>query len=369
MTKAQDIRQLIAEQAAEPSERRAMEHVAEGLERSLAKDVPARPEFKAQLRRQLMAQARKNASPWYKRPAVWGSTLGVAAAAAVLAVGLNMFQATAPGQVPGTKTGPTPNVVVDPNGPKSVVPGLTSALKDVTLPVLDDQAIPAGSRPETGAPDVAQGLTPLVLTGSPDQQFLSDMAGRLGFTAQVVKSGDTFRVSQNGRSLSLSADLKLVYGEDLPLEPPPGATAGDAEVARAAARRFLQDAGLPAPDLQPVVAELSGRPGYAVTFTPRVEGRPVVNGQTLVVVTAGRVVQATMYAPTGQSATERIGAVPVADALAEANRRGGSFSGADLVWVRSATKSGAVYLLPYWRAFGTNAQGAAVARYVPALTK
>lgn len=368
MTKAQDIRQLIAEQAAGPGERYAMESVAEGLDRSLARDVPARPEFKARLRRQLMAQARRNQNPWFERPVVWGSTFGVAAAAAVLAVGLNMFQAGVPAQPGRAPSTGVPSAEVTPNLPKPVVPRLTHVLGDVPQPVIADEAIAAGARPESSAFDAARGLAVLQLTVSSDRQQLADMASRLGLTTVVQQVGKSFAVSQGDRLLSLASDGQVTYA-DRTVDDSGSARIAGPEVARVAARQFLETALLPVPDLQPSVTQTADR-GYEVVFTPRIDGRPVVNGRTRVMVTQfGRVVQATAYAPSGQANQGPFDAVTTADAVATAQTGGGVFTGADLVWVRTATATDAVYLQPYWRVYGTNAQGAPVARYVPSLKR
>ncbi len=364
MTKAQDIRQLIAEESIGSGERRALETVADKLDRSLAKDVPARPEFKAQLRRQLMAQARRQMAPWYKRPAVWGSTLGVAAAAAVLAVGLNMLNAENPiTPVPGPgavteKQGDTPQSKVDAQ--------LTSAIPDLIQPTIPDELVPTGAGPEGGAA-AAQSLGLYHLTVVPDEQALTDVAVRLGMSGAAQRSSSGWRLSQGSRDLQLTSDGQMIYA-DRGAEKPGAAKIAGADAARTAARQFLQTAVLPVPDAQPVVN--TNAVTYEVLFTPRVEGRPVVNSRTRVLVSdTGRVLEVVAFLPSSEAATRPYSAYSADEAIATAKRQGGAFSEADLVWVRTVTESRAIYLQPYWRVFGTNAQGARIARYVPALKR
>lgn len=91
-TDMDDIKGILDEHVQEAGELHALGQMAERLEQVLVKEVPYRPEFKAQLRKRLVTAARPKALPWYRRGSVWGTGLGVAAAAAVLVIGLQFLQ-------------------------------------------------------------------------------------------------------------------------------------------------------------------------------------------------------------------------------------------------------------------------------------
>jgi hypothetical protein len=374
MTRADDVRELIREQSDGPEERRAMQTVAGRLEESLAEDVPFRPEFQAELRRRLMAEARRELTPWYKRPAVWGSTVAVAAAAAVLAVGLNLWQAGQPG--PTAPTQPSPQVADKTGQPGSKGNegvGVDSHLvSSVPIPAIDVPAevLPEGSPgPESIAGlENATRLSTYQVTGQADQGLFARMARGLGFAGQGQAVGGGFQASEGTRSLEMSAFGHIRYRDTAP-----AATGGapvDAMAATRAAEAFLQQAALPVPS-QPVVLERTDVGGkvYAVQYTPRVENRPVVNARTQIQVNAqGRVTvaEADLLAAPTLSGTYAV--ISSGEALGRIQQQnGGTWDGVDLVYVRTETGQ-AVFLQPYWRVYGASGQGVRMVRYVPALT-
>lgn len=358
MSRARDIKQIITEQSAGGAEQRTLEHLADRLDSTLGPDVPFRPEFKAELRHQLMAQARRTLTPWYRRTAVWGSGMAVAAAAAVLVVGL---QLSGTGPAPGpAEVHPPESIVQIP--PQQFVPFQVSRKTEVPVVVLADEVLPPDAAvPALPVPDVSQGLKVMQLTGRPDQRQFADLSARLGFGRTVTEAAGSFRVDEGPRSLQLTVQGLVLYRDarvNVQAGPQPGADA-----ARAAARAFLEQAALPVPELNPPVTA-DGR----VVYTPRVAGLPVINGRTVVRVGPGGVAEASAYVQSGVTEYETAQGVPQADAVTAAAARGGSFSGADLVWVRTEVDQGA-FLQPYWRVFGTSQQGERIARYVPALSR
>lgn len=372
MTRVQEINEMIRDEAASPADRKSLESLAGALDETLSEDVPYRPEFKAQLRRRLMAEARRTLTPWYRRPAVWGTSLSVAAAAAVMAVGLQMFDPDP--QIPGTSTpeiasNPAPTDVT--SQPVPVNPVLTSAER-LSIPVLDlDDERLAADHPGPGSLagiDSAKGLQVYQLTGLSsrvDDRLLTEVAGRLGMTNPPQQSPQGLQVTQGGRTMLLAPDGKIVYTDPTAANPSGTPTAGP-EGAQALARRFLDRAALPVPDLSPSV---TGNTVYTVIYTPQVDGRPVVNGRTVIRVTdRSGVSRAEAFAPSGLESKGRPAAVTVEQGRRLAQERGGlaAVTGADLVWVRTPAQSG-VYLQPYWRVFATNTQGERIARFVPAL--
>lgn len=368
MTKAREIKEIIAEQANSPGEQRALEHLAERLDETLARDVPYRPEFKAELRHRLMAQARRTASPWYKRPAVWGSSMALAAAAAVFAVGLQLWEGGA-APTPAPSTQPAPSAQVDTQTPK-FTRRLTGS---VNLPVLSlpDDVIPADQYSPTPVGDLSAGAPLVRLTGRPDERQVLDISRRLGIEGTVSRGGDgVMRVSRGPRSLELTPDGRVDYRDASPAAQ--GQPVG-LEGARVAARSFLERAELPVPDLAPAVSEgptegLSH--AFTVTFTQKVDGRPVVNARTVVRVTdGGAVAAAQAYVQAGQVTEGTYEVLPRAEAVKAASGGAtGAVEAADLVWVRTASGE-AVYLQPYWRVFGTESGGKRSVRYVPALVR
>jgi hypothetical protein len=380
MTKAQEIRELIAEQSTGPGERKVLETVADVLDESLTRDVPYRPEFRAHLRGQLMAEARRTLTPWYRRPAVWGSSIGVAAAAVVLAVGLQVYQ-KAPVRHPGPAT---PPVAQGPGPAESKgVPGTAPAPNPhmvgwEELPAIQvpDEVTPAGQpvpvpEPPTGL-DLGPGLKVLRLAGQPDMVQFSRMAAGLGFTGQAQMSGGAFVIAAGGRRLVMTADGHVAYADQAPAQAA-GPTLADASGALAVARRFLDAGSLPVPDLQPIVAQgtENGQRVYTVVYTPRVDGRPVVNARTVIAVAEGsRVLRADAYAYANEQPVGTLPAVQPEQALAAAAARGGARFGpeVDLVYLRTV-EGQAVYLQPAWRVFGTPAGGGRVLRYVDALVR
>ena len=367
MTKAQEIRDLIAEQSSGPGERKSIEAVAGRLEDSLAHEVPYRPEFKAQLRHRLMTEARRSLTPWYRRPAIWGSSMGVAAAAAILAVGLQLWQTAPPAPQDGapppalTET-PAPNDVT--HGGTQVVPRVVSDL-NLPAPALADEMLAAGATGPEPLAGVAwhAGLRVYLVSMQPDAAQFDRIAQGLGFTQSPQVTTLGYQATEGARTLQLTSLGEVTYIDATPAGGAPADEAG----AQAAARRFLERAVLPIPS-QPEVRQ-GEQQDLVVTYTPRIDGRPIINERTGIQVTAGnQVARAVAFVQARREAGKAYAALPPDQAVSRAQERGGSFEQADLVYVR--TMSGeAVYLQPYWRVFGTNSAGARVARFIPALLR
>ncbi|HWI64951.1 MAG TPA: hypothetical protein VNT75_24240 [Symbiobacteriaceae bacterium] len=362
MTTSRDIRELITEQSDSPVERKALEGVAGRVEDALTQDVPYRPEFKAELRRKLMAQARRQAPPsLIRRPVVWGSVMGMAAAVGILAVGLNLWS-----ESPKTPSVTPPTQVVTPGPGHNTTVKPVSTFPEIPRARLSDEPLPAGqtSADSLAGLDLSQGLEVYELSGLPDQAQFSKIAAGLKFTAAPESGAGSWTVHDTTRTLQVSADGRVVYLDSSP--DPAGARPVDAAGAAAAAEKFLFDASLPIYG-QPVVEEtlLRGSRLFRVTYTWRVgDRRPVVNLTTVVTVSErGRVAEANgsvQFVHTSKGKTTAI--VKPDEALQETARSGDSFRGVDLVFARVKSDSGAYYLAPYWRAFGSG-----VVRYVPAL--
>lgn len=368
MTKAQEIRDLIAEQSSSTGERKAIEAAADRLEQTLAQDVPYRPEFKAQLRRRLMNEARRNLTPWYRRPAVWGSTMGVAAAAAILAVGLQFMQ-IAP--TPGPNDGSTP-----PSPPGTTVPGdvghggaqvIPRVVSDLNLPApaLGDELLSSalpGPEPMNGV-DWRAGLSVYLVSMQPNADQFDRIAQGLGFTQRPQVTNLGYHVAEGTRTLQLTSLGEVTYTDTASAGGAPADEAG----ALAAARRFLERAVLPIPS-QPEVRQ-GEQQELVVSYMPRINGRPIVNERTVIRVAAGnQVARAIAYVQARRDTVKSYEALSPEQAVTRAQEQGGRFEQADLVYVRTASGEG-VYLQPYWRVFGTNQSGARVARYVPALVR
>ncbi|MGE5673411.1 MAG: hypothetical protein ACM3XM_05940 [Mycobacterium leprae] len=371
MTEADDVRAVIAEQAASPGERKALTTVADALERSLAAEVPYRPEFKAELRRQLVAKARQASAPWYRRPAVWGSSVAaVAAAALVVTVGMRIFVDRA---VPGSPITPTS---VAENNPKSATgtgdqaSHLVNRLKLPVLALPDEPALP-GERPAPNAGLNLAAVKVFVLSGRPNEAQFDRIAKGLSFAGDVAREGAGYRMADTGRSLSMSADGLVVYAGPAEVSVTGGNLVMDQNAVRSIAQRFLYEAALPVPTLEPAVLEEgngTASHGYRVVYTPQVGGRPVVNARTRVTLTdRGAVVAVEGYVQAAEQEEGSYEVIPPEQAVTNANKLGGgTFTQADLVYARTPTEQ-AVYLQPYWRVFGTNARGEALVRYVAAL--
>lgn len=371
MTRAEDLKGLIAENAVSQAERKSLEHVAEKLEDQLEKDVPFRPEFKAELRQRLMAEARRQNPPWYRRPAVMGGTLGVAAAAAVLVVGLNLVNSK-PSQPPTKAATPAPTPA-----PNVQTPGFTSfnptLVSRTNLPVvqLPDEELPSRVIDLSGAPVAATTLKAVRLSVRVTDQDVAVMAGNIGLSAKVVTVQSGWQVSEGNRVLTVTADGKVSFADTSGGDRKDTPTGG-IEGARVVARQFLDRANLPVPDRAPSVTESTegGAKAYTVVFTQRVDGQPVVNAPVMVRVNDfSGVVAAEAYL---SASTEDLGpfeAVDPSDALKTAQEKGGGdFTTTDLAWVRTVTDS-QVFLQPYWRVIGSQTQGTRLARYVPALKR
>lgn len=365
MTRAFDTKQLIAEQAASPAERRGLEEIAERLEESLGADVPYRPEFKAQLRRKLMHSARQQLTPWYRRPAFLGSGLAVAAAAAVLVVGLNLQLGPGTQEVdprPQVASPETPPVTE----PKPTVVTLVSELRNVPVVPLADERLAAADSPSfTGAADISQGLPLRRLTARPDAEQFRTMASQLAFRGESRRTANGWVATEESRTLAMTDDGQVGYQESAPAAPAAGRTIS-AEEARQLAQRFLDRALLPIPGQPAITAEPGG---FTLVYTEQVDEHPVVNARTVIRLNAGgTVVNVQAYVASGTEVAGRFAAVSQAEAIAEARAKGGTFDRADLVWVRTAGE-GTVYLQPYWRVYGIDGQGTPILRYVPALKR
>ncbi|WP_374712072.1 hypothetical protein [Symbiobacterium terraclitae] len=377
MSRYADITELIAEQAADRAERLALEATARRLARGLERPVPYRPEFREALRRDLLLAARKQQRSWYRRPAFMGSGIAVAAAVAALALGLSLWQPPAGIQQPGTglvaepqpapPAGDPASTGVQPseNGPPtSYLVSLPADLPAVTLADERGAAVTAAlEAPVASAP--AGGLQLMRLTARPGEAEFRAMAGRLGFRGESRRTEQGWAISEGERTLTMTTDGTVQYADASPVQ-----AAGprvEAQAAGQAARRFLDQALLPVYSQPDITA---GADGYTVVYTERVEGRPVVNARTEIGVNfSGTVVRAKAYVASGVTThATYTDYISEREALALAEERGGSFQRADLVWVRSVGEE-TVYLQPVWRLFGTDAEGAPVARYVPALKR
>lgn len=363
MTTTRDIRDLIAEEASSSAERKAMEAVAERLGEALSQDVPYRPAFKAELRRKLMAQARRQApTAWYRRPAVWGSASAMAAAVGILAVGLTLWN-----NPPANRDNQPPVTNPATPGPGGTTPNPrpVSTLPDLPRVALADETLEPG---HAGAESLAgvnpsAGLAVYKLGGKPTAEQFGRMAAGLKFTAQTTNLSDGgWTVSQGSRSLRLTTDGRVSYVDGTPA--PAAGTPTDANGAVVAARQFLLDASLPL-EGEPLVKEgqPQGKRIFQVTYTRRFEGRPVVNIPTVVMVSdRGAVVEADAYVNFAEVSRVTGEVIPPEDARKKAQERGGTFGEVDLVYVRTKSNDGDWYMQPYWRAFGSGA-----VRYVAAL--
>ncbi|HYF77811.1 MAG TPA: hypothetical protein VD973_11795 [Symbiobacteriaceae bacterium] len=362
MTTTRDIRDLIAEEAASSADRRALEAVADRLGDVLSQDVPSRPAFKAELRRKLMAQARRQAPPaWYRRPAVWGSASAMAAAVGILAVGLTLWnKPPAPqGDQPQVINPATPGPVSTTQNPHAV-----STLPELPRVALADEKVePGQARAESLAGvNPAAGLTVYKLGGKPTAEQFGRMAAGLKFTVQTTTLSDGgWTVTQGSRSLRLTADGRVVYLDSAPA--PAEGTPADADGAVLAARQFLLDASLPLEGEPRVLERPEGKRTFQVTYTRRFEGRPVVNIPTVVTVSdRGAVVAADAYVNFAEASRVTGEVITPEEARQKAQERGGTFGEVDLVYVRTKSSAGDWYMQPYWRAFGTD-----LVRYVAAL--
>lgn len=373
MRELHDIREVIGERDPSPEERRAMETTAQRLSQRLAEDVPFRPEFQAELRRQLIARARQSLTPWYRRHSVMGPILSVSAAAAILALGFSFFW-EGPAESP-VEVVPPPVVEVPINPqPPQVQPTLVRQpgelkLVQVSLP---DEVLPPGylAPASVTLPDLSKGLPvyqSVVLTD--DAQFERIAAG-LGLTAPPIRTDQEIFVMQGLIRLSLTPTGLVSYVDrSQPAES--SDQPADAESAAYAAQRFLRWANLPAPYL-PTVTEDAQEPrggDYLVIYTPRVDNYPLVNGRTVIRVDRqNRVVEATAYVQASEESRGMYGAERPTAALAAAQAMGGgTFDQQELVYVRTPNADGDIFLQPFWRIFGTDGRGNRIARYVPAL--
>jgi hypothetical protein len=366
-----ELRELLEENGADP---RAYAHLAAGLQAELESPVMMRPEFRVELRTRLMAEARERLRrPWWRRPLVWSSLGGVAAAAVVLTIGLRLYTGGERSLVPGSDltTPPVTHLPEAGKEPTGTAPGLSGTphrVSSTKLPVLhlaDEQR--AGTIDQAGgALDPSAELPVYVLTGQVNEALFQTIADRFGMSggSPTSRPGE-FGVTLGARTLKLQTDGHLTYEDASPAPSPTGET----QVADPAtvATTFLQQVQLPVVEAHPSVREEAGH--YLVIYQDRYLGRPIVNGATRVWVSrAGVIRRLDTFTPAGQQYDTAYTAVPLGEALAKASALGGSFTSGDLVWVR--TPSGdTVYLQPYWRLFGTDQQGQPVVRYLPALQR
>ncbi|MBY6274829.1 hypothetical protein [Symbiobacterium thermophilum] len=374
MSRYADITELIAEQAADPTEQKALEAVARKVARELERPVPYRPEFRDALREELMRTARRRLRPWYRRPAVVGPGLAAVAAAVALAVGLQFAQPPAgqgPGQVaqhePAPSVVPTPSTEPSPPGAQggADTPYLVALPADLPEVRLADERTTEESLLAPATSPVIASVQLMRLTARPGEAEFRTMAARLGFRGESRRTDRGWVVADEDRTLTMTMDGTVQYA-DL-TEPDADAPRVDEQAAGQAAQRFLDQAALPVhsqPDITP------REDGFMVVYTEHVEGRPVVNARTEIAVNqAGTVVRAKAYVPSGVTIQATYTEfVSEREAVEMAESRGGSFRRAELVWVRSVG-DGTVYLQPAWRVLGTNAQGTPVARYVAALSQ
>ncbi|HEY3365494.1 MAG TPA: hypothetical protein VGK74_10615 [Symbiobacteriaceae bacterium] len=369
MTKAQDIREVIQEQSVASGERRALEQVTDLLDETLAVDVPHRPEFKAQLRRQLMAEARRTMAPWYRRPAFMYSSVAVAAAAAVLAVGLNMWPATNP--VPTVPGGPTPTLTAEKpsTGNADVRKVGREDLPNFALP--DQKLLPGEPGPATLAGLNLNGVAVYQLSSRPDNAQFSRIAQGMDFSRPPETTANGFRVTEGARTLTMSGEGYVIFEDKAAGSPKDQPVVLDETAVRQAAQAFLVRAALPVPGLEPAIfegARENFKHIYTVIYTPAVGGLPVVNARTVIRMTDRyRVFSLEAYAQTGEQVSGNYAVTAPTEAIAKARERGGGiFTQADLGYARTPNDQ-AIYLQPVWRVFGTGSRGERLVRFVPAL--
>jgi len=361
MSKLMDIERLIAEQASSPADQRALEQIARRLESTLATEVPYRPEFMAQLRQRLLKAAQRQMTPWYRRPSVVGPGMAVAAVL-VLAFGLNLVKQE-PAQPPPVQEVPSGTAYeppsVEPEGTATLV-SLPADLREVALP--DEPLDPSLHLPVGEDAAGARRLELKRLTARPDEEEFRRLAARLSFHGETQRSAAGWSAEDSGRFLSLTTDGRVTYrNQDAPVGVP------DGELARQAARRFLDQAYLPIPAAQPVVVK--GDRATTVLYVEQLDGRPVANALTRVEVgQGGTILKADAFIASGVVSGGSYDALSRDEALAAAAARGGAFHQADLVWVRTPG-DGVVYLQPYWRLYGIDARGEEIVRYVAALRR
>lgn len=365
-----DVHEVIGEQANSLEEQRHLEEIAEVLDKALQSDVPYRPEFKEELREHLLVEARRTLLPWYRRPRVWVSSLAVAAAALV-ALGLSSGAPWSQGSAPqvAEEDGESSDGVN--SYEHSTTPRLTSEMELPVVHLSDEILSDASVEPEPVTDvDPSAGVPVYLIRNGADLDQFQRVAANLGITGKMQQSEDGYWVGSGDKRLTMSADGHIVYADAAPT-PLTGEVMDEAD-AREAAYRFLNRAALPVPDLQPAVAvqtESEGQQVYQVTYTPRLEGRPVVNGRTVVWMTdRSGVFRAEAYL---HAREETIGSgelISPEEAVALAIQAGGGQFGpaADLVYVRAAS-DGSVYFEPQWRVFGQDEGGNRVVRYISAL--
>jgi len=380
MTEMDDIKGILNEQATDAVESQALELTVARLEQVLSKDVSYRPAFKAELRNRLLTQARPKQVPWYGRVSIWGSGLGLVAAVAVLVVGLPLLQGGM--VVPFGTMEPPPGITALPpetpeivDGPQiALVPRLTNQL-NLAVPEIPDEILPAAGHEINGdSPDVTQGLRVYTLTARPNEEQFTDLAVRIGVSAMIQPIDRGFQAISEHRTLQMTVD-GLVQFEDRSSVAAASEMVVDPAAARLIARRFLDRAALPVPDLQPAVHEErsdSGGFSFTVSYSPRVDRMPIVNGRTMIRVTSqGQVERAEAFVASGHQTTIPYAVIAKEDAIRIATERGGFIKSdqvSDLVLVRTLSDQ-TVHLQPYWRIFGQTGTGVKIARYVPALIR
>lgn len=349
---------LLKEQGADP---RTYAGVTARLQVGLEAPVPMRPEFKANLRARLMAEAKaggRRPVRWFQRPAVL-SAIGSAAAIVVLAIGLRVF--TDGGKVIPPLSGVTPPGSSQPNQGPSGTPHLVSKT-DLPEPHLPDEHV-AGQPTSDGSLEKAEELPTYTLTGKVTVDLTKGIAEALDFHNPAVGLSDRFEVTEGARTLAVSKTGELVY------EDASGGTGQGVKSKSEAvqvANQFLAQALLPVVDANPAVAEASQ--DFLVRYQDRFQGRPIVNGDTQVWVSrSGGVKRVQSVTPSGQEQSSSYSIVAYADAVKTAETSGGRFDRGDLVWVRTPLGE-QVILQPYWRLFGQDSTGPII-RYVSALQR
>lgn len=335
--------------------------VAASLQAELERPVPMRPAFKADLRARLMAEAAgRRPARWFQRPALW-STVGGAAAVAVLVVGLRVFNG-----VPTTPVGEglTPEVTAPNPAPTPSTP--IHLVDNTQLPLVQVPDEPQSEPPLSIAGlESAKQLPTYILTGSVDANLVKGIAERLAFPApDPLATAGAYRVTDGERLLQVSRTGAFRY-EDRRAQAGPALSVTESEAVQAATQ-FLQSAALPVVDLNPKVSPEAE--AYQVTYQDRHEGRLVIGGATHVWVgRGGSVHRVESFTPSGEELKGSYEAISYSDAIALAEAKGGTFTRGDLVWVRTPVGE-MVYLQPYWRLYGeTSAE--AIVRYVPALKR
>lgn len=404
MRQKPDVNEAITEHTRSLREAADLGRVARLLDEEIGTAVPARPAFRAQLRAQLMAEARRTLGnrgaqrsgrrPWLRYTG-WG--LGAAAAAAMaVALHWNLTRPALPG-VHGPGDGaaaqhPAPAAVnVEYIWDRPVVVQTNHALPEPVLSAADGGlyappevarsgqraparfalALPAGAQPPTQA--MVYRITPA------GAGAMAGLARALGLP-EPQADGGALRSADSCQTLALAAPAAVTYANSCP-----AAGAGEQrltpEAAEAAARHFLARAGLePNPATPLTVSYDEAAQQVRVAWEePLGGGWPLRLAQPnrITLTHAGEVIAA-RFVPVRAAAESAVSLRPPAEALQDlqgmelpgAGPYRIAISRADLVYglPEAAMADGAAALAqPFWRFDGTTETGYRFVGYAPAV--